>query len=503
MQLFNINIKLSLLSLLFCFQAVSQQKDIAYYISKSPFPMPEVIVPKFKNQVFFITNYGAIGNGKTLNTEAINKTIQACSDAGGGIVEIPKGVWLTGPIELKSNVNIHTNKGTLVQFTKDRTQYPVFKPQGSGSFIVKSPIFGNNLENIALTGEGIYDGAGESWRPVKKSKVSEAQWSKITEQGVISSDGKIWWPSVEAMNGEAILKELKDKPDATADDYLKARDFSRPYMLMLNKCKNILIDSVGLKNSPKFVFYPTKCTNLTISNAIVFNEDWAQNGDGIDISACKQVIIYNTMVSAGDDGICMKSSNGSNDTADTQLQNVIIAGCTVLKGHGGFVIGSNTDGGMKNIYVTDCIFNGTDIGIRVKSNVGRGGNVRDIFIDNIKMDNIINEAILFSTSYGDNTVGKASSLITDQKNEKTPHFNNFHISNIVCSSAAIAISIAGMEIQPTHDLYFENIEITSKKAFDATDAKNIFLKNVKFNSDGKIYKLTRTENILSDGKPVL
>ena len=503
MQLFSIKIKLSLLSFLFCFQAVSQQKNIAYYISKSPFPMPEVIVPKFKNQVFLITNYGAIGNGKTLNTEAINKTIQACSDAGGGIVEIPKGVWLTGPIELKSNVNIHTNKGTLVQFTKDRTQYPVFKPQGSGSYIVKSPIFGNNLENIALTGEGIFDGAGESWRPVKKTKVSEAQWSKITEQGVISSDGKIWWPSVEAMNGEAILKELKEKPDATADDYLKARDFSRPYMLMLNKCKNILIDSVGLRNSPKFVFYPTKCTNLTISNAIVFNEAWAQNGDGIDISACKQVIIYNTLVSAGDDGICMKSSNGSNDTADAQLQNVIIAGCTVLKGHGGFVIGSNTDGGMKNIYVTDCIFNGTDIGIRVKSNVGRGGNVRDIFIDNIKMDNIINEAILFSTSYGDNTVGKASSLITDQKNEKTPHFNNFHISNIVCSSAAIAISIAGMEIQPTHDLYFENIEITSKKAFDATDAKNIFLKNVKFNSDGKIYKLTRTENILSDGKPVL
>ena len=218
MQLFSIKIKLSLLSFLFCFQAVSQQKNIAYYISKSPFPMPEVIVPKFKNQVFLITNYGAIGNGKTLNTEAINKTIQACSDAGGGIVEIPKGVWLTGPIELKSNVNIHTNKGTLVQFTKDRTQYPVFKPQGSGSYIVKSPIFGNNLENIALTGEGIYDGAGESWRPVKKSKVSETQWSKITEQGVISSDGKIWWPSVEAMNGEAILKELKDKPDATADD---------------------------------------------------------------------------------------------------------------------------------------------------------------------------------------------------------------------------------------------------------------------------------------------
>jgi polygalacturonase len=503
MQISSIKNALFSIILFFGLQTNAQQKDIAYYVSKSPFPMPEVVVPKFKNQVFLITNFGAVGDGKTMNTNAINKAIQACTDAGGGIVEIPKGVWLTGPIELKSNVNVHTNRGTLVQFTKDRTQYPVIKPQGSGSFIVQSPIFGNNLENIALTGEGIFDGAGESWRPVKKSKVSEAQWNKISEQGVISSDGKVWWPSAEAMNGEAILKDLKDKPDATADDYLKARDFNRPYMLMLTKCKNILVDSVGLRNSPKFVFYPTKCTNLTISNAIVFNEDWAQNGDGIDISACKQVIIYNTLVSAGDDGICMKSSNGSNDTADAQLQNVIIAGCTVLKAHGGFVIGSNTDGGMKNIYVTDCVFNGTDIGIRVKSNVGRGGNVRDIFIDNIKMDNIINEAILFSTSYGDNTVGKASSITTDPKNEKIPHFNNFHISNIVCSSAAIGMSIAGMDIQPTHDLYFENIDITSKKAFDATDAKNIFLKNVKFNSESKTYKLTRTENILSDGKPVM
>lgn len=503
MQNFSIKSTIVSLSFFLFLQTKAQQKDIDYYISKSPFAMPEVVVPTFKNQVFLITKYGAIGDGKTLNTEAINKTIQACSDAGGGIVEIPKGIWLTGPIELKSNVNVHTNKGTLVQFTKDRTQYPVFKPQGSGSFIVKSPIYGNNVENIALTGEGIFDGAGESWRPVKKSKVSEAQWRKISEQGVISSDGKVWWPSVEAMNGEAILKDLKDKPDATADDYLKARDFSRPYMFMLNKCKNILVDSVGLRNSPKFVFYPTKCTNLTITNAIVFNEDWAQNGDGIDISACKQVIIYNTLVSAGDDGICMKSSNGSSDTADAQLQNVIIAGCTVLKGHGGFVIGSNTDGGMKNIYVTDCIFNGTDIGIRVKSNIGRGGNVRDIYIDNIKMDNIIHEAILFSTSYDDKTVGKASSTETDVKNQKVPHFNNFHISNIVCSGAETAISISGMEIQPAHDLYFDNIEITSKKAIDATDAKNIFLNHVTINAPGKAYKLTRTENIVADGVPVL
>lgn len=483
----------------FNFSAVSQNKDIAYYVQKCPFEMPEIKTPNFGNKIYSILDYGGKGDGKTMNTEAFAKAIKACSENGGGTVEVPKGVWLTGPIELMSNVNFHTNRGTLIQFTADRNQYPIIKAKGSNSFMVKSPIFGDNLENIALTGEGIFDGAGESWRPVKKQKVSEAQWSKIIEKGIVSTDGKVWWPSSDAMNGEAYLNELKNKADATADDYAKARDFMRPYMFMLNKCKNILIDSVGLKNSPKFVFYPTKCTNLIISNAIVYNEEWAQNGDGIDISACKNVIIYNTLVSAGDDGICMKSSNASSDTADAQLQNVLIAGCTVLKGHGGFVIGSNTDGGMKNIFVKDCIFNGTDIGIRVKSNIGRGGNVRNVYIDNIRMDNIIHEAILFSTSYDDKTVGKASSTTTDQKNVKVPHFNNFHISNIICSAADKAISIAGLEEQHTHDLFFENMEINSKRGFDATDANHIYLKNVKIVAAEPIFKLTRSSDIFNDG----
>ena len=482
--------------------AYSQVKDIAYYTAKSPFAMPMVKVPIFKNKVYSVLDYGAFPGGKTLNTEAFAKAIKTCADGGGGIVDIPKGIWLTGPIEFMSNVNIHTNKGTLVQFTGDRSQYPIFKAKGSNSFAVKSPIFGDNVENIALTGEGVFDGAGESWRPVKKSKVSAAQWAKCIEKGIVSADGKVWWPSADAMNGESYLNDLKNNPNATTDDYLKARDFLRPYMFMLNKCRNILIDSIGLKNSPKFVFYPTRCTDLSMTNAIVYNEDWAQNGDGIDISACKNVVIFNTMVNAGDDGICMKSSASNSDTAEAQLQNVLIAGCTVLKGHGGFVIGSNTDGGMKNIFVTDCIFNGTDIGVRIKSNIGRGGNVRDSYIDNIRMDNIIHEAILFSTSYDDKTVGKSSSTSTDQKNIKVPHFNNFHFSNIVCGSADKAISIAGLEEQPSHDLYFENMELTAKKGFDATDANNVFMKNVKIISQDPVFTLTRSSNIFADGIPL-
>lgn len=479
----------------------AQTKDIAYYINHAPFKMDPIKVPAFSDKTFSIVTYGAVNDGKTLCTEAFAKAIHACSIAGGGKVIVPAGIWLTGPIELESNVNLYTMKGALVQFTKDHTQYPLIKQPGSKTYTVKSPIYGANLENIAITGEGVFDGAGESWRPVKKSKVTPALWNNFTETGVITTDGKIWWPSVDAMNGEAYLNDLKSKPEATAEDYAKTRDFQRPYMFFLYHCKNILIDSIGLKNSPKFVFYPNRCNDLTISNIIVYNEDWAQNGDGIDISACKNVIIYNSMVNAGDDGICMKSSGGK-DSLQSELENVIIAKCNVLRAHGGFVIGSNTDGGMHNIYVTDCVFNGSDIGLRIKSNIGRGGNVHDIYIDNIKMDNIVNEAILFSTSYDDKAVGKTSTENPITKADKVPHYHDFHISNIVCSKAATAMSIAGLPEQATHHLYFEKIQITAAKGFIGIDASDIDMKDVVLNVPAPIFTLTRCKNILLDTHPI-
>jgi len=165
----------------------------------------------------------------------------------------------------------------------------------------------------------------------------------------------------------------------------------------------------------------------------------AQNGDGIDISACKKVAIFNCTVNAGDDGICMKSSGTPNADDKANLSEVLIAGCVVYRAHGGFVIGSNTDGGMKNIYVTDCSFIGSDVGVRVKSGRGRGGWVRDIYVDNITMSNIPNEAILFETSYEDKAVGKSKNASTDANAEKIPFFTEFHISNVKCTGARTAM----------------------------------------------------------------
>jgi len=490
-------IVLPILSLFFIYKSNAQKNSIEFYTNKAPFVMPKIEQPKFANKTYNIKDYGAIADGKTLCTKAFASAIDECNKNGGGAVLVPKGTWLTGPIELKSNVNINTAKGATIQFTPDHTQYPIIKAgSNSGSFTPASPIYGYDVENIAITGEGVFDGAGDSWRPIKKSKVSDATWDEINKTGILSNDGKLWWPSKEAMLGESYLKQIKSqKATLSTDDCLPARDFLRPYMLYLVGCKNILVQGVTLRNSPKFVFYPSRCTNLTINGANIFNDWWAQNGDGIDISACKNVVIYNTTLSVGDDGICMKSSGKNSDPNDANLQNILIAECTVYRAHGGFVIGSNTDGGMKNIYVTNCNFIGSDIGIRVKSNAGRGGKVQNIYCDNIKMSNIINEAISFDTYYDDVVAGKDKNDVANKAKDKIPEFTNFYLSNITCEGAATAVYINGLAEMPVHHIYFDNVNITAKKGFVATYAADIDCSKIKLITNKPLYKLENIKNI--------
>lgn len=488
---------LSSFLLILSFSAGAQIKDLAWYTANAPFKMPTVKVPVFADTAFSIKDFGGVNDGQTLNTVAFEKTIAACSAAGGGKVVVPAGLWLTGPIQLKSNINLEVQRGAIILFTSDHTQYPIVRASNtSTSYQPASPIYGYDLKNIAITGEGIIDGAGESWREMKKSKTTEAQWKKLVASGgVVSTDGSIWWPSKEAMEGAAYLKELKLKsPKPAAADYLPARDALRPYMLYLVNCENILIEGVTIRNSPKFIFYPSKCLNLTIQNANFFNDWYAQNGDAIDISACENVVIYKTNVSAGDDGICMKSSRGKSDVSDAfNLQNILIAGCTVYNGHGGFVIGSNTDGGMRNIFVTDCNFIGTDIGIRVKSNAGRGGVVKDIYICNIYMKDILHEAISFDTYYIDVPAGTVKDTVLTIR-DKTPMFQDFHLSNIYCNGAETAVSITGLPEMPIKRLFFDNVVISSKKGFEATDAAELSLKSVKIITPGTpIYALNNVK----------
>ncbi|MDA3614296.1 glycoside hydrolase family 28 protein [Polluticaenibacter yanchengensis] len=477
-------------------------QEIEAYRAKAPFEMPKVVVPVFKNADYNIADFGGKNDGITLNTEAINKAILICSNSGGGRVIIPKGTWLTGPITLQSNVNLHLEKGALIQFTKDHTQYPFIRQSSkSNTYVVASPIHGYDLKNVALTGQGIFDGAGESWRPVKKSKQTDAQWKALLASGgVLSKDQKIWWPSQEAMDGDDYLKTLKAKGEKPDDkNQVPARTFLRPYMFYLSNCENILVEDVTISNAPKFVFYPNRCNNLTISGAKIINDWWAQNGDGIDISQCKNVVIYNSFVSCGDDAICMKSSSNNGDAVNTfNLENVLIAKNRVEHGHGGFVIGSNTDGGMRNIYVTDCEFDGTDVGIRIKSNAGRGGDIQKIYIDNIKMKNIVEEAISFDTYYADVPAGKTrADDATTKRNNLIPEFHDFHISNVTVENAGFAFFMRGLETQKIYDIHLNNVHINAKNGGEISDAEKIFFTNssIKITNALPVLNIKNASNI--------
>jgi len=463
---------------LFCLflggKAIAQSSDnaLAGYMARAPFKMPPVVVPTFSSKIFNIKDYGAIADGQTLNTVAIDKAINSCATAGGGTVLIPSGLWLTGPIELKSNVNLHTDRGAMVIFTTDHTQYPMIDGRP------KIQLSGNKLENVGITGEGIFDGGGDTWRPLKKIKAAPTLWNDLVKSGgAVSKDGSMYWPTTEAMGGEAYLKTLKDKSGLTEADYLPARDFLRPTMVSITNSKNVLIDGPTFKNSPQFALNPKNCTNLTIRNVTINNEYYAQNGDGIDLSSCKNAIVFRCTVNAGDDGICMKSSgNKGNEDTDPGLENVLIADCIVNHAHGGFVIGSNTDGGMRNIYVTNCDFVNTDIGIRVKSARGRGGLVHNVYIDHVFMHDILNEAVLFDTYYEDDQKGAPTRTVP--VDARTPRFTDFYISNIYCNNAKTAIAITGLPEMPINHIYLSDITISATRPFIAKEAANISLKNV-------------------------
>ncbi|WPU97473.1 glycoside hydrolase family 28 protein [Mucilaginibacter sp. cycad4] len=451
--------------------------------------LPQVNKPVFKKDTINILKYGAKADGITLNTTSINKAISACSAKGGGVVLIPQGLWLTGPLVMKSNVNLHVSRAALLQFTDDKTQYKLVEGNYEGHAAVRneSPISGTNLTNIAITGEGIIDGHGEVWRAISKDRLTEAEWKKLVASGgEVSENGRSWYPS------ESYVKGLK-APGAgvigngkTIKDNEPFKDFFRPNMLVLTNCKKVLLQGVTLQNSPAWDIHTLLCEDLTVQNARVRNPWNAQNGDGIDVESCRNVLIEGSTFDAGDDGICIKSGRDEEGRKRGKpTENVIVRNNVVYRAHGGFVIGSEMSGGARNIFVSNCTFIGTDIGLRFKTTRGRGGVVENIFIKNISMKEILHEAILFDMYYGGKSPGEADD-VNDQAvvpvTEATPSFRKFYVDNVVCNGAEKALMIRGLPEMGIKDIHIENSTFKTVKGADVIEAQNISLKNIHLES---------------------
>ena len=465
------------MSLVFC--AVAQTNKI-----------PSVKLPSFQKDSFNIIKYGAKADGVTLNSKYINDAINACNKNGGGVVVIPEGFWLTGPIVLKSNVNLHLQRNTLLQFTSNFNEYPLVEGNWEGlpQMRNQSPVSATNATNIAITGFGIIDGNGDAWRMVKKSKLNETQWKKLVSSGgILSDDKKTWYPSEKSLKGSMLKNPGVISSEKTAAYYNEIKDFLRPNMILLTRCKKVLLEGVTFQNSAAWNLHPIMCEDLTVRKVYAKNPWYAQNGDGIDVESCKNVLIENSTFDVGDDGICIKSGrNEEGRKRAMPTKNAWVKHCTVFNAHGGFVIGSEMSGGAKNIYVDDCTFIGTDIGLRFKTTRGRGGVVENIFINNTNMKNIGGEAILFDMYYEAQDpialVGEkreAPKVVMKPVTEETPIFRNMYIYNVVCDGAEKAVFIRGLPEMPIQNISLNNMLIRAKNGIDISEATGISFKNVE------------------------
>ncbi|TAH06132.1 MAG: glycoside hydrolase family 28 protein [Sphingobacteriales bacterium] len=455
-----------------------------------PVKLPVIISPKFKKDTLSIAKLGAVPDGYFLNTSIINEAITSLHKKGGGVVLVPKGLWLTGPLVLKSNINMHLAVGATLLFTSDKTQYPLVEANWEGLQQMRnqSPISATDAVNIAITGKGIIDGNGDVWRAVKSDKLTTSQWRKLVNSGgVTSEDQRTWYPS------EAFMKASKMPanpgaivPGRDAAYYAGIKDFLRPNMLLLTNCKIILLEGVTFQNSPAWCLHPLLCENLTVRNVFVKNPWYAQNGDGIDAESCKNVLIENSVFDVGDDALCMKSGRDvEGRKRGRPIENVIIRNCTVYASHGGFVIGSEMSGGARNIFVSNCTFVGADIGLRFKTTRGRGGVVENIYIKDIYMKDIPGEAILFDMYY----MAKDPIALAGEKrelpavefkpvDESTPIFKNFYISNVYCNGAEKGIFVRGLPEMHVKNIVMENMVLQAKKGIDIQEASGITLKNI-------------------------
>lgn len=443
-----------------------------------------VKVPIFKTDIYNIKDYGAKEGFFYNNRTAIQSAIDTCSQNGGGRVVIPNGYYLTGPISLKSDVDLHLEDNAFLQFTKSKEEYPLLWTDYEGQKRIRalSPISAFNQKNIAITGKGVIDGNGFLWRGIKKFKLTEKEFErclKLSPYFKETKEGGIWFPTQTIYEGVQVGEP--DYSDPAALEKASAYyDLYRPVLVSFQHCDGVLIEDVTLQNSPAWNIHPWFCKNFTLRNAKVRNKFSAQNGDGLDLESCENCEIANTIFEVGDDGICIKAGkNAEARKIPGPCRNIWVHDCKVFDAHGGFVVGSEMSRGVENILVENCTFIGTDIGIRFKSAMGRGGVVKNITLKNIYMANIIEEACIFTMGY---VLSNLETDKTDQMEsvdpEDIPEFKDITLENIICDGAKIGIKILGLKELPIHDISFKDVQIRAQESMSLTFAEQISFQHV-------------------------
>lgn len=426
-----------------------------------------------------LADFGAVPDGETLNTAAFERALAAIASRGGGTLIVPSGVWHTGPITLRSRINLHLEAGAIIQFSRDHALYPVriFDTRGEKQVDTTSPLSGDHLEDIAITGAGVIDGGGDAWRLVKKAKTTESFWKALVASGgVLNTRGDEWWPSHAALAGSAAVQALEAKGSLNPADYEPYRVFLRPRLLRLLECRRVLIEGVTFRNAPNWTLHPWLCEDVTLRDVKIFNDRWAQNSDALDLESCRRVVVRGCIVDTGDDGLCIKSGKDAvGRRIGVPTEDVLVEDCTVYEGHGGFTIGSEMSGGVRNVLVQNCTFIGTSLGLRFKTSRSRGGLVENIHIRGIRMTGIEGSAIDFNFFYF--SEGQASAAVPPVT-EETPVFRNILFEDIVSRGSKAAFTLRGLPEMPLRDITFRDVSLSAATGADLAYGERIVFDRV-------------------------
>ena len=417
---------------------------------EAPFDMPDLQRPVFPDRTFNVVNYGAKCDGTTKNTKAFNKAITACHKAGGGKVLIPEGKWLTGAIHLKSNVNLHMSKGTEIHFSDDPGDYlPVVFTRWAGYEVMNySPlIYANGCENIAITGPGKLFGHGKKW------------WS--WQKGL--DEIKVVFPKLQAF----AVKGIPPKERVFGNPEVGLR----PQFISPINCRNVLLEGFTIAEpGPFWTIHFVYCQNV-IARELTLHTKGGPNTDGINLDSTRYALIENCKLDVGDDAVCLKSGiNEDGRRVGRPTENIVVRNIVARNCHGGIVIGSEMSGGVRNVLAHDCLFDGSDIGIRLKSNAARGGVVENITYRNITMRNIKREAIRVNTNY--------SAWGAAKKETYYPTFRNITLKDITCNGAGTAVNMKGTSHLPIKNVMFENVSMKTKRGMQFNWIHGLKLVNI-------------------------
>lgn len=557
----------SLLCAALLLAACGGQYEFESLYTDLPFEMPRVQRPDIPATKVSVADFGGKGDGVSLNTEAFAAAIEALTGKGGGHLIVPKGIWLTGPIALKDNIDLHITEEAVLLFSTDRDLYPIIETvfEGLDTKRCMAPLFAEGARNISITGKGTIDGQGDSWRQVKREKLAPSAWKTLLAGGGFTDPaGKTWYPDSSSYRGSLVSDAFNVPQGMESDeDWEAVKTYLRPELLCFKECENLLLEGPLFQNSPCWNIHPLLCKNVIIKDIRVRNPWYSQNGDGLDIDSCENVIVTGSSFDVGDDAICIKSGKDEDGRRRARpCRNLIVDNCTVFHGHGGFVVGSEMSGGVSNISVRNCRFLGTDVGLRFKSCRGRGGVVENIFIDGILMMDIPTEPLLFDLHYGGKSALEARAVenaalqttaaekdgsrdIAVQKeetnqaiaasgkpvasaanavgspergnftrfdiepapvDETTPEFRAIRISNILCKGAARAMYFNGIPEKRISGISVSETEIICTKGADLRYSDGIELRNVRIlQSQGDGYSFANCDGIelrgCSDASP--